>query len=110
MRWAEPEVVLVSSNMVEALPQVRRRFRPILVVASFFTGLFLSWLVLGQLWVEFESPVPMWAGACILSVSAMALFLRVRAVESRAMAAGLLTSAVACTAFWTWLSSGWTPA
>jgi hypothetical protein len=92
--------------MVEALPQVRRRFRPVLVAASFFAGLVLSWLVLGQLWVEFESLVPMWAAAFILSVSGIALCIRVRAVEGRATAAGLLTSAVVCTTFWTWLSSG----
>jgi len=92
--------------MVEALPQVRRRFRPVLVAASFFSGLVVSWLVLGHLWVDFESLIPMWAGACVLSVTAIALAARIHAVEGRATAAGLLTSAVVCTTFWTWLSSG----
>lgn len=87
-------------------PAPRRWHRQLLAAVGFVAGSVLSWLLLALLWIEFDTLIPLWTGACAVSIAAVVALLRARDARLLATAAGALMSAVLVTMFWTWLSSG----
>ena len=77
----------------------------LLHVVGFAVGLVLAWVVVGELWVRFDSIVPMWVGATVVASAAVALIAWRRA-RFAGIGAGLVLSALLACAIFTLLSSG----
>jgi hypothetical protein len=74
--------------------------------ASFVAGLALSWFVVGEAWVQFDSFVPMWTVAALIAVAAAWPLLIARSQRFAGFSIGLALSAVTACILFTQISSG----